>query len=213
MKITRFGHSAVLVESGQTRVLVDPGVFSVPDLWDLTGLAAIVVTHQHPDHLDLARVGDLIAANPGVQLLAEPQTATNLADWTPTSVDARYSIGELTLTGVGGQHAEILDTIPRVGNIGMLVSDPAGTTFFHPGDSYEYRPAGVDILAIPLAAPWAKMAETIDFVRAISPHTAFPIHDGVLADSGYGIYWMHVQNHGGVADLQQLGQSAPLVLG
>ncbi len=63
---------------------------------------------------------------------------------------------------------------------------------FHPGDSYETAPDGVDVLALPLSAPWAKVSETVDFVQRVSPTTLFPIHDRTISDLAYGIYWGQV---------------------
>lgn len=210
MDVTRFGHAAVLVEAAGTRVLIDPGTFSVAAAFALTDLDAIVVPHQHPDHLDRDRIGGLLEANPGARLLAEPETAATLEGWDSTGADLSVQIDGLTLTGVGSQHAVILPTLPRVGNVGVLVTAPDEPTFFHPGDTYEYRPQGVDILALPLSAPWTKVSETVDFLRAMSPRTAFPIHDCTIAEPAYGIYWTHVENHGGVDDLQRLPQDGAL---
>ncbi|HEY6683652.1 MAG TPA: MBL fold metallo-hydrolase, partial [Propionibacteriaceae bacterium] len=51
MRITHLGHAAVLAETDGARILIDPGNFS--DAWhSLTDLDAVLVTHQHPDHID-----------------------------------------------------------------------------------------------------------------------------------------------------------------
>ena len=50
MRLTRFGHSCLLVEEGGARVLLDPGSFS-EGFETLEGLTAVCVTHQHVDHV------------------------------------------------------------------------------------------------------------------------------------------------------------------
>lgn len=210
MDVTRFGHAAVLVQVGSTRILLDPGGFSPDETFELTDLAAVVVTHQHPDHLDRDRIGALVSANPEAILLAEPETAATLDGWTATGDGVALEVGGVRLTGVGTTHAEIVPELPRVGNVGVLVTAPGEPTLFHPGDTYEYRPEDVDILALPLSAPWTKVSETVDFVRSIAPSTAFPIHDCTISEAAYGIYWSHVANFGGVGDLQRLSQRGSL---
>ncbi|MFD1827880.1 MBL fold metallo-hydrolase [Mumia zhuanghuii] len=209
MDITRFGHAALLLESGPHRVLIDPGTFSREEVFDLTGLDAIVVTHQHPDHVDPARIERLLAGNPDARLLAEPQTVAaleGLGVWEATAADVTVELGRsMTLTGVGFEHAVIHPDMPRVGNVGILV-EADGTRLFHPGDSYASVPRDVDVLAVPLSAPWAKVSETVDFVRAVAPRVVFPIHDCTISDVAYLVYWGRVAEMGGAEQALLLGQ-------
>jgi L-ascorbate metabolism protein UlaG (beta-lactamase superfamily) len=209
MQITRFGHAALLVETSGSRILIDPGTFSVDEVFLLTGLDAIVVTHQHPDHLDRDRVPALLENNPGALLLCDPETAAMLdaGDWAENADGLETRVGEVTLRGVGAQHAVILPMIPRIGNVGVLVTALGEPTLFHPGDTYEHVPAGVDVLALPLSAPWAKSSETVDFAQRIAPSVLFPIHDCTISELAYGVYWGQVAGHGGVEDARRLGQT------
>ena len=71
MRITHLGHSAVLAETDSARILIDPGNFS--DRWhSLTDLDAVLVTHQHPDHLDPQHLPALLEANQEARVLVEP---------------------------------------------------------------------------------------------------------------------------------------------
>ncbi len=206
--ITRFGHAALLVEAASTRVLIDPGAYCRPEVFELRDLDAIVVTHQHPDHLDQSDAGrSLIEANPQALLICDPETSglVPFGAWTVNGDGACWQVGELSITGVGSQHAVISPEIPRVSNVGVLVSDGT-TTLFHPGDSYDSNPSGVTALAVPLSAPWAKVSETVDFVQRVGANTVFPIHDCTISDLGYSIYWSRVVELGGTEDARLLGQ-------
>lgn len=191
MKITHLGHSCLLVETGGARILIDPGAFT-QGFEELTDLDAVMITHQHADHLDVQRLPVLLEANPGARLLTEPESAAELEkvgiEAHPLHVDAAVTIADATVTGVGGIHAEIHADIPRIGNVGLLVSADGEPTLFHPGDTYAYSPAGVDVLALPINAPWAKLSEAVNFARAVGPGRLFPIHDALLAPVGRGLY-------------------------
>ncbi|WP_432565388.1 MBL fold metallo-hydrolase [Kineococcus sp. SYSU DK003] len=210
MRVTHYGHSCLLVETGAARFLLDPGVYS-HGFEELEDLDAIVVTHAHPDHVDVERLATLLEANDGVALRAEPETAASLTEsglgTAPLHPGESVVLGGARIGAVGGLHAVIHADVPRIGNIGLLVSAEGEPTLFHPGDSYEAVPEGVDVLAVPLNAPWAASKETVDFVRAVGAPTGLLIHDGLLAPPGRATYAGHVRNLGGL-DVRDTG--APL---
>lgn len=209
VKITRFGHAAVLVEVADTRILIDPGVFSPDETFALEGLDAIIVTHQHVDHIDQNRAPALLTLNPEAVLLCDPETAATLdfGSWQPNADGLQTTVKGVTVHGVGARHAVILPDIPRIANVGVLLTADGESSLFHPGDTYEYVPDGVDVLALPLSAPWGKISETLEFAQRIAPTVLFPIHDRTIAEPAYGIYWQHIVNFSGAGDVRQLGQS------
>lgn len=193
MKITHLGHSCLLIETGGARLLVDPGAFS-SGFEELGRLDAVLITHGHPDHVDLARLPEVLEANDGVVLAVEPSLA---ADLEPMGARALHPgetlrVAGATVEAVGGEHAEIHPDLPRTGNVGLLVRADGEPTLLHPGDSYATVPEGVDVLALPLNAPWARSADTVDFLRAVAPTVAFTAHDALLSAAGRTVYLRNI---------------------
>ena len=193
MEVTHFGHSCVLLDTGAARLLIDPGNFST-DFENVTGLDAVLVTHQHPDHLDLERLPALLRANPDARLIVDSGTAGQL-DRRGTR-DRRAGRARSTVAGarvevLGGQHAVIHPDIPVIPNNAYLVDG----THLHPGDALTVVPTEpLEVLFLPTAAPWQKLSEAVTYLRAVAPRTAVPIHQGILAVPG--MYYGHFERLG-----------------
>lgn len=186
----------------------------------LAGIDAVAITHQHPDHVHRGLLAEVLEASGEAIVVAEPETAAALAE--PSGEDAptgaapavpRGRILELhagaahefeavegqaplRIAAVGGRHAIIHPDIPRVGNTGLVISAGEGPRLGVTGDSHEPIEEfhGIDALAFAVVAPWSKMAETIDFLRAVRPRLALPVHDGVASAGGRGIYLNQATN-------------------
>ena len=108
-----------------------------------------------------------------------------------------YRLGAATIRGVGQLHAVNHDAVPRCTNVGVVLQADGEPTLYHPGDAYDGKPGDVDVLAVPLNAPWARVAETIAFVRRVAPRQIVPIHDALLSEAGRRLYLGHVEGYGG----------------
>ncbi|MGB3442944.1 MAG: MBL fold metallo-hydrolase [Actinophytocola sp.] len=205
MRIAHFGHSCVLVSTDSARLLFDPGTYS-DGFEAVTDLDAILITHQHPDHLDGARLPALVKANPDAALVSDEDSAAALEKLglTPTSV-ARpgdtLSVGGTSVTAVGGRHATIHEDLPMPANVGYVIDDGA---FYHPGDSLFVPDQRIDVLGLPMSAPWLKTGEVIDFLRAVGPRVAVPIHEALLSELGFRGQRGWIANLAPDADFRQL---------
>lgn len=202
MKLTKFGHSCVRLDSNDHRTVIDPGGFT-DVITAATGAETIFITHEHPDHVDDELVVQLLAGHYSVRLYA-PETvierlshrvATEKRDISEHRLKVIAAGDELDLPGfhvqaVGGQHEIIHPQIPQIDNIGYVLNG----SVYHPGDSF-IVPAGVEIdtLCLPINAPWASLEDTLDFMISVRPRQAVPIHDGLLSDNGHTIYDKQVQ--------------------
>jgi L-ascorbate metabolism protein UlaG (beta-lactamase superfamily) len=190
MKLTHFGHSCLLADFDGTRLLFDPGNFS-HGFEGITGLSAILITHQHPDHADPERVPALVDANPEAALFADPQTAARFGgNWRAVHAGDEITLDGLTIRGVGGRHAVIHPEIPVIDNTSYLIGDAGHRArLMHPGDALFVPDEPVDVLATPAAAPWMKISEAVDYLRAVAPRQAVPIHQAIIAKEARGIYY------------------------
>ncbi|MEV4344797.1 MBL fold metallo-hydrolase [Actinoplanes sp. NPDC049596] len=183
MRITKFGHSCLRVE-GEGVLVIDPGNFSERSAVD--GADAVLITHEHPDHVD----HETIAPVPRVYAHADVLATLTGYEGSTFAVEPgqHLQVAGYQVTAYGGQHAVIHPDIPRIANLAYLVAD-AGANLYHPGDSFTVpEDATVDTLFAPLNAPWMRAMESIDFIRAVKPGRAFALHDGLLNANGAKIY-------------------------
>jgi L-ascorbate metabolism protein UlaG (beta-lactamase superfamily) len=189
VQIVHFGHSCVLAETGSARLLIDPGSFS-SGFEELSGLDAILITHAHPDHLDTDRLPALLAANPGAELVVDAGSVEALGDVAHRVVrpGEQFEIAGAAVEVIGGDHAVIHPDIPMIPNNGYLLDG----SVLHPGDSFTPPGRQLDALLLPTGAPWLKLSEAVDYLRAVAPGMAVPIHQAVLAMPE--MYYGHFRN-------------------
>ena len=197
MRVTKFTHSCLRID-GDAVLVIDPGAFSERSA--LTGADAVLITHEHFDHLDVDALADAVAQHPGLRVFAHPDVLPKLTAFTDvvTAVQpgTEFSAAGYTVRAYGGEHAIIHPEIPQIANLGFVISDGTDTVYT-PGDSYTVPDEHVDTLFVPINAPWMKLSEAIDFVRAVKPGRAFALHDSLLTDTGAQVSGGHLERLGG----------------
>ena len=185
MELTKHGHACVVLSQQDRRLVIDPGAFTGPGALD--GASAVLVTHEHPDHFAPDRIRAALDADPGLEVWTNRSVAAQL-DGLGNRVHVVGNGDALTVAGFdvhvhGELHAVIHPEIPRIPNVGFLVEGQV----FHPGDALTVPDEPVTTLLLPLHAPWSKVAELIDFVRAVAADQAYAVHDGLLNEAGLGV--------------------------
>ncbi len=197
MQITKLGHACLHVIDGDANILIDPGNFST-GFEELAGLTAILVTHQHPDHLDQGKLPALLDANKDAAVYTDHGSAEQLekagiGTGRIRSVAAGQTLDVGTSVRVHGvDHAVIHREIPIIPNVGYFI----GGRLLHPGDALTVVDENVDILALPAAAPWMALKEAIDYQRAVGAHVSFPIHTATVADYALPMYYSRFETMG-----------------
>ena len=198
----------ILIEAAETRILIDPGVLSVDAAFELEDLDAIVVTHQHPDHLDRERIGGLLERNAGSRAAVR-------------SRDRRARRGRR----LDAAHARRRDDGRRPDRCSASApstprSSPPSPASRTPG--FSWRPTANPRCSIP-ATPTSTLRPGSTCWHCRSPHRGRRSPRRWTSSAGsppgrcspsttpdcpswaYGLYWGHVQNFGGVEDARPLG--------
>jgi L-ascorbate metabolism protein UlaG (beta-lactamase superfamily) len=181
MILTKYKHACFTVEHNGEMIVVDPGDFT-DDYTPTDNVVAVVITHEHGDHFDKKQLQMIAAKNPAVTIVAHESITSQLNNLNTQSVVANegLKIKKFELEFFGGEHAVIHPDIPIIPNLGVLINN----SVFYPGDSFVKPDRHIEILALPVGAPWLKLSETIDYVTSVKPKLAFPTHDAVLSDIG-----------------------------
>ncbi len=197
MKITKLGHCCLVIEEEKRRgsadpfpskclrILTDPGSYSTGQS-KVKNIDIILITHEHQDHLHIESLKSVLVNNPKAKVFTNRGVGKIL-----DKEKVRYEllghgqskiIDGVWIEGFGDKHADLYTTVPVAINTGYLIAK----RFFYPGDAFYNPKKGVEILALPVAGPWMKISEAVDYAKEIKPKICFPVHDGMLLPDRIG---------------------------
>lgn len=183
MTIKKYLHSCLLLEKNGKRLLIDPGVFSFieervkPE--DIGPVDAILLTHKHPDHFEPSILKKFLSF--GSTIIFTIEEIGTLLQQDGINYERVKPNDALVVEGFEVKVFEALHgrlPIPVPDNVAFLVDN-----VLHPGDSF--TPSGIDacdVLALPIAGPWAELNGAMEMVDRLRPKQVIPIHDAILKD-------------------------------
>ena len=191
MRLTKFGHASVRLETGNHTIVLDPGGFTEPEAVD--GATVVLITHEHADHYS---ADHLRRTDAPIHTIAA--VAARIREEAPDVAERVTVVGQgqdfdagVPTRVVGEKHAIIHPEMQHFDNSGYLL-EVEGLTIFHPGDSLTVPEESVDLLLLPVSAPWLKISECIDFARDVGAPRSLAIHDKVYSDVGLKIADTHL---------------------
>ncbi|OGI91619.1 hypothetical protein A2933_00355 [Candidatus Nomurabacteria bacterium RIFCSPLOWO2_01_FULL_46_18] len=187
MKITKLGHCCLVVEPKPgVRIMTDPGAFSTLQS-EAKNISAILITHEHQDHLHIESLKKVLENNSKAEVITNTAVGKLLDEVEITHQvvenNAGREIAGVSVCSFGNLHAEIYESYGRVQNTGYMID-----TFCFPGDAFEDPQHPVEILALPVAGPWMRMKDAIDYAKKLKPRIVFPMHDAFIHDWAKFIY-------------------------
>jgi len=185
MKITKIGHSCLLVEEGNAKILIDPGTFAFiegktkPE--DFKDISVVLVTHAHADHVDITALKTILKNNDAAVISNQGVQEFLKAGEIPVKIleEGALDVEGFHIEALSVAHEKVLGPLPE--NTAYIINKK----LLHPGDSLNsglFKFKGTPVLALPTIAPWNKRFEVAEFAEEMKPQIIIPIHDGFVKD-------------------------------
>ncbi|MEX0621930.1 MAG: MBL fold metallo-hydrolase [Candidatus Woykebacteria bacterium] len=205
MKITKYPQSNFLIEDQKKRILIDPGYLTFENYPedDFGDLEAVLITHQHKDHLDIERVKNLVGSeiplytNNDVASLFE---SSNI-EIAKVKQGEEFEVAGFKIEPINIPHCKLLycrkegktlaatDIVPgkkvcksHPDLVPEEIAGPPNTgfvvnnIFFHPGDGIEIDGLKVANAAIPITGPTINYDRAWKFAESLEAKRVIPMH-------------------------------------
>jgi L-ascorbate metabolism protein UlaG (beta-lactamase superfamily) len=171
VKVTKFVHACLLVETPGRTALFDPGSMSTPsiDINSLASLDDIFITHEHGDHMDIPFIKRLVEKFPDVRITTTEAAVKQLA---AEGVKASSSPPE-GVTFFDSPHESVS---PLFGQPPQEIGIHYLGVLSDPGDSHSFKETKA-ILALPITGPWGSSIKALNLALELKPKFVLPIHD------------------------------------
>lgn len=152
-------------------ILVDPGNYTFDegalDVGKMDALDLILITHEHLDHVYPPLIKKVLGKFPEIKILANASVRKFLQ---------KEGINDFADNFEGISLADA----PHEVLLGGRTAENSLLNIFgrltHPGDSLKFDKS-LDVLALPIQAPWGSMVASVEKAAALRPKIVVPIHD------------------------------------
>jgi L-ascorbate metabolism protein UlaG (beta-lactamase superfamily) len=204
MRITKYPQSNFLIENTSKKILIDPGNFTFEkySVQEFDSPDAILVTHQHPDHLDRKAIKALSGSEVPIYGNSDVASVLNQESIKINVVESNkeFEVAGFAIKPIDLPHCKILwcescnkkltlktiikdkkcrfhpDQTPKQvdgpPNTGFLING----AFFHPGDGIELANFKVETSAIPIIGPTIDYERAWKFAGMLEANKIIPMH-------------------------------------
>lgn len=184
LEITFLGHASLILSSGGTVVHVDP-YSKMADYASLPKADVILITHEHPDHLDPAAIRAIRKET--TRVIASAAAAEQIKGATVMENGARLALDTIGIEAVPAynirhERSPGVPFHPKGRGNGYVVT-MAGLRIYIAGDTENIPEmkslAGVNVAFLPMNVPYTMTPEmAADAARMIAPEILYPYHFG-----------------------------------
>ena len=198
MKLIKYPQSCFVIESGGKKIIIDPGSFFAEKFSarDFLDVSAVLLTHQHMDHLDTKSI-KMFAEN-NIPIYGNSDVAAKLSadriKINEVKNRVKFSVAGFQFEPVDLPHCQILSCkvcgrkfpvkpcpdhpkaeivfVAGPPNTGFLING----VFFHPGDGVELAGFTAKNAGIPIVGPTIDHERAWKFVKSLEAKIIIPMH-------------------------------------
>lgn len=184
LNIVHFGHASFMIE-GDKRVYIDPYVLPA----EVKKADLILVTHEHFDHFDRAKIKELIKQ--GTEVIIPPACASGLdCKFRIIREGETIELDSVKVTAVPAYNVNKF----RMGNIPFhakgegygYILEMKGVKVYHAGDTDfvpEMKKLTPDIALLPIGGTYTMdLKEAAEAANAIKPSVVIPMHYNTMKE-------------------------------
>ncbi len=195
MEITKYLHSCLLITEAGKTILIDPGNYTaeanVLNLDSFDNLDYLLITHEHPDHMYIPLIKEILGKFPDLPIITNPSAKTLLE-----KEGIMASVEPTDLIRIeAAPHERVFGGEPPT-NILFKVGE-----LTDPGDCLHFN-SSTRILALPVQAPWGSLTQAVQLALSLKPEVILPIHDWHWNDVARNAFYKRLEAYFATQDIK-----------